>query len=135
MSVSGYLLVSLICSNSVFFRAEEEVQVTRIVNRMFPEAASVSATAIGQIATITITIPDIKEFIRRADNEPADEPADEEPADGRVPDTDRSPLGLALLRSIAPYSSDTDADTEHAKVMLCASLRLYEKLKNNRRIP
>ena len=109
------------CSNSVFFRAEEEVQVARIVNRMFPGAASVSATAIGQIATITITIPDIKEFIRRADNEPADEPADDEPADGRVPDTDRSPLGLTLLRSIAPYSSDTDAeraessdaDTEH----------------------
>ena len=111
MIVSGYLLVSLICSNSVFFRAEEEFQVARIVNRMFPGAESVSATAVGPMATITITIPDVKEFIRI--NEPADEPADEEqPTDGRVPDTDRSPMGLAMLRSIAPYSSDTDADAD-----------------------
>ena len=90
---------------------------------MIPGAISISAKTIGQQATVTITIADITEFLRRVTLDDADEPdaepdaPDPEPADVHdtepepdteqsdpEPDTDRSPLSLTLLRSIAPYS-------------------------------
>ena len=88
--MQGYFFVSLMCSNYIFLRSDEEDNVARIVSRMIPGAISISAKTIGQQATVTITIADITEFLRRVtlddpDAEP-DAPDPEQPVD--VPDTE-----------------------------------------------
>ena len=121
--MQGYFFVSLMCSNYIFLRSDEEDNVARIVSRMIPGAISISAKTIGQQATVTITIADITEFLSRVNLDAADEPAVAEP-DAPDPEPVLEPVDdPAFVDSVVgtiPYSlfrslfrdSDTDADDD-----------------------